>query len=42
MCHTDDVMFVLENPSINPVSTKKDRAMLGDVLDLWYSIASIK
>ena len=42
VCHTDDVNFVLKNKFTSPVSTKEDRAMLADVLDLWYSIASVK
>ncbi|KAJ8680758.1 hypothetical protein QAD02_016545 [Eretmocerus hayati] len=37
--HGDDAYMVIEQPFMNPMTTKEDRAMQNDLLDFWVSIA---
>ena len=38
--HDDDIYLVLENYCMDPRTTDSDKAMLEDMLDFWYSVAS--
>lgn len=39
VCHGDDAYLVLGNEVITPVNSKRDLAMLKDLIKMWTSVA---